>query len=174
MTISGKRVLMVIPQENFRDEEFDGVYRILRQLGAEVSVCSSTMAEAIGLQGKKLKPNEEISSVNPKAFDAIVFIGGPGVRQYFSDRHVMDIAQQAFLRGKIVSAISFAPSILANAGILEKRNATSSLTEQGNLIAKGAIYTGREVEVSGNVITAKDPKCAIAFAEAIARELYNQ
>ena len=174
MTISGKKVLLIIPHENFRDEEFNEVYRMLRQFGASVTVGSSSISQALGLQGTKVRPDAEISGADPKAFDAVVFIGGPGVRQYFTDRSVMEVAQQAFLRGKIVAAISFAPSILANAGILEKRAATSSLTEQGNLIAHGATYTGREVEVAGNVITAKDPTCAHAFAEAIARELFNQ
>lgn len=174
MALMGKKILMIIPEQNFRDDEFEEIYKVLRQFGASVTVGSVSMTEATGLMGLKVKPDVDVYNVSERAFDAFVFIGGPGVRQYFIDRKVIDLAQQAFLRGKIVAAISFAPSILANAGILEKKDATSSLTEQGNLAMHGARYTGRDLEVAGNVITAKDHKFAGIFAQAIARELFNQ
>jgi putative intracellular protease/amidase len=174
MAISGKKVLMVIPPENFRDEEFEEVYGVLKQLGATITIGSATLSEATGMMGKRIRPDAELDGINGRNFDAVVFIGGTGVRQYFTYHRVMDIAQQAFLHGRIVAAISFAPSLLANAGILENRSSTSSLTEQGNLIMHGAKYTGRDLEVAGNVITAKDSKCAQMFAQAIAHQLFNQ
>lgn len=70
-------------------------------------------------------------------------------------------------RKKIVSAICFAPVILANAGLLKEKKATVAGTQAKNIRDKGAIYTGPGVTVDGNIITANAPKASRLFGQTI-------
>lgn len=167
MTAKGKKVLFVIAQENFRDEEFNETLNIMKSEGVSVSIASLTSSDAISMRGNKVRTNFAIKDAKLADYDAIIFLGGTGVPKYFKDSLVVDLARQAYLHGKIVAAISTAPSILANASILEGRKATAYMTEQGNLSMRGADYTGSDIEVSGTIVTAKNPQVARDFGIAI-------
>jgi protease I len=72
--------------------------------------------------------------------------------------------------GKVVSAICIAPSILANAGILNGKKATSFPSQRNNINAVGT-YTGTPVEVDGKIITGNGPQAAKDFGKKIAEAL---
>jgi protease I len=67
-----------------------------------------------------------------------------------------------------VSAICLAPVTLANAGLLLGKRATAYPSAEGFLEWKGAIYTGRPVEIAGTIVTASGPEAVEEFARAIA------
>jgi protease I len=71
----------------------------------------------------------------------------------------------------ILAAICAAPSILANAGLLKGKTATSFPDEGENLKAKGANFTGQGLEIDGRIITADGPAHAKQFGEAIVKAL---
>ncbi|MEM2638356.1 MAG: DJ-1/PfpI family protein, partial [Candidatus Hadarchaeales archaeon] len=91
---------------------------------------------------------------------------------YFSNKHALSIAKEAFSAGKVVGAICIAPVILANAGILKGRRAT---VWDGDFVkmleAGGAKYTGKNVEVDGKIVTANGPHAAREFGKKIAELL---
>ena len=74
-------------------------------------------------------------------------------------------------RKHLLAAICIAPSILANAGLLEGKKVTSYSSEASNIKSKGANYTSRPVEQDGKIITADGPGSAKAFGKAIAEAL---
>jgi len=67
----------------------------------------------------------------------------------------------------MVAAICIAPVILANAGLLKKKNATVFKSEIAAIEAKGAVYSGSGVTVDGNLITASGPDQAKQFGKEI-------
>ena len=171
-SLEGKRVVMVIAHENFRDEEFQEPYELLTSLGASVEIASTSLEEAKGMLGKRVKPTMLLENVDPNEFDAIIFVGGSGAARYFNDSTALRIAREAYEAGKVVAAICIAPVILANAGVLRGKRATvwdGDFVKQ--LEANGASYTGNSVEIDGKVITANGPHAARQFAEAIAKLL---
>ncbi|MBU1486563.1 DJ-1/PfpI family protein, partial [bacterium] len=104
-------------------------------------------------------------------YDAVLFIGGGGSRQYFDDIDAHWIARQAVGEEKILGGICSAVSILANAGVLKGKRATAFSSEGPNLRAKGANYTGAAVEIDGKIITANGPQSATKFGQAILEAL---
>jgi len=171
-TLEGKRVVMIIAHENFRDEEFQEPYDLLTRLGARVEIASTSLDEAKGMLGKRVRPTMLLEEVDPNHFDAVIFVGGSGAAGYFNDSRALGLARRAYEAGKVVAAICIAPVILANAGVLRGKRAT---VWNGDFVRKleanGANYTGNSVEVDGKVITANGPRAARAFAEAIAKAL---
>lgn len=166
-----RKVLMVIAPNNFRDEELDKPREILKSRGVEVKVASTSTDKAKGILGQVVKPDLSLDDVSVADFDAVVFVGGGGAAQYFDDPVVLEITKEAYETGKIVGAICIAPTILANAGILNGRRATCFSSEVGKLENKGAIYTGKGVEEDDNIITAEGPDVAADFGEVLVEAL---
>lgn len=172
--LEGRKVLMIIASSNFRDEEYSVPRATLEGQGAKITVASSKMTEAVGmLKKEKVKPDILIAKVDAGAFDAVVFIGGVGAKEYFANKTALKLAKEAYDRKKIVAAICIAPSILANAGLLKGKTATVYASEATNLQKAGAKYTGAPLEVDGRIITANGPNASKEFADALAKALFE-
>jgi protease I len=171
MGASGKKVVLVIAHENFRDEELAEPMDVLESAGVEVTIASSSLETAKGKLGAMVVPDMLIEDISMSDFDAVAFIGGAGSSEYFESPVAHSVAREAAHSGKLVAAICIAPSTLANAGLLEGKKATSYSSEEGNLKSKGAAFTGAGVEVDGNIITADGPSSASEFGRAILRAL---
>ena len=172
--LEGKRVVMVVAQRDFRDEELLEPKALLEQAGAQVTVASSSLEPATGALGAKVTPDVLLKDVDAGEYEAVVFIGGPGAKEYWDDRTAHRLARQAVERGSVVAAICIAPVTLANAGLLDGKKATVWRTESGRLRAQGADYTGAAVEVDGRLITSNGPEAAEDFGKAIAEALAGE
>lgn len=161
--LKGKRIVMIIPEKDFRDEELIEPMDMLNEQGAAVTIASTTTEIVRGMQGEQIQPDMLVDQIKPEDWDAVVFIGGAGASQYWDDSTAHAIAKGTLDAGKILGAICIAPVTLANAGILQGKKATCWESEAGKLKAKGVEYTGANVERDGKIITAKGPKAATAF-----------
>jgi protease I len=161
------KVVFVIAKKNFRDEELFHPLQEIKNAGNIVIIASIEKGECIGAKGGIINAEIELNEINEKDFDGIVFVGGAGSAQYFNNEKALILAKNFFNAGKVIAAICIAPSILANAGLLNGVKVTSFVSEKNHLIEKGAEFTGNEVEVSGKIITASGPKSAKEFGKKI-------
>ncbi|MFA5362638.1 MAG: DJ-1/PfpI family protein [Candidatus Omnitrophota bacterium] len=168
---TGKKAVMLIAQDGFQDDEFFRPKEVLEKNGIAVTVASSSLAEAKGMNGGKFTPQVLLSGVKAGDFDAVIFIGGSGAAQYLDDPQAHNLAQDAAVQGKIVGAICIASRILVNAGVLKGKRATVYPTEGDKLKAAGVIYTAMPVEIDGKIITADGPDSAVRFGEEIVKAL---
>jgi protease I len=170
----GKKVLMIIAHRDFQDKEFKIPRKTFEKDGLQVSVSSSKTGEARGSSGTRVEPDVLIDDVNVADYDAVVFVGGLGVKKdYWNNAKAHAIARDAVAQGKVLAAICWAPVILANAGVLEGKQATVSKYMNAHRIlkTKGCTYTGKKVTADGNIITADGPDAAKSFAKAIIEAL---
>ncbi|RLA85880.1 MAG: DJ-1 family protein [Deltaproteobacteria bacterium] len=167
----GRRVLMVIAPEGFRDEELQIPKGEFEKAGYEVVIASSTLGTARGMLGAKVKPQVLLKDVKVEDYDAVIFVGGVGAQYYFNHPEALRIAREAASQEKVLGAICLAPGILARAGVLKGKRATVWRSEAKTLKEKGAIYTGQQVEVDGKVITGNGPTAAPLFASKILEAL---
>lgn len=165
-----KRAVFVIAEENFRDEELLQPMEMLKKKGVECVIASKKRGHCIGSLGVGVEATLALSEVG-NDFDAIVFVGGSGARQYFHDAEALGLARKYYDLGRVVAAICFGPVILANAGILMGKNATAFASEKRDFVGKCAKFTGRSVEIVGKIIMASGPSFAPAFGEEIAKKL---
>ncbi|MBM4387792.1 MAG: DJ-1/PfpI family protein [Deltaproteobacteria bacterium] len=162
-----KGVLMVIAPEDFRDEELFRPKKIFEEKGYKVTVASTVKGKVKGMLGGFAEAQAKIAELNIADFSAVIFVGGSGASVYFDDKNVLELAKKAAEKKLLIGAICIAPSILANAGLLKGKKATSFPSEKGNLRDKGADYTGGKVEVDGNIVTASGPEAAEDFGRKI-------
>jgi len=171
MSADGKRVLLIVASMDFRDEEYLETRKVLESAGAIITTASSRAGESTGTMGSKITVDKGLSEVGSGSFDAVVFIGGPGAKEFFDDTRAHKLALEAVNQGKVVAAICIAPSILANAGVLNGKKATAFISEKDNMESHGAKYTGNDVTKDGKIITASGPHAAGDFGRLIANKL---
>jgi protease I len=169
--ISGKKVLIVIASQNFRDEEYKNIREVMEKQEAIVTVASSSSKVSKGMLGMKVQPDKLLGNVKAEEYDAVIFIGGLGAREYWDNQNAYKLVWDALSSNKILGAISIAPVILARAKALEGKKVTILPSEKSQLKNMGAIYTGKNIERYGNIITAAEPSASREFAVAIVKAL---
>lgn len=165
--LEGKKVLMVIAKNRFRDEEYAEPRKMLEGEGAAVTVASSSLDVAEGMLGLKVRPDVLIGNVREADFDGIVFVGGGGAKEYFDSPAAHKLAQGFFHHGKLTSAICIAPATLANAGVLKGMKATSFPSSEAALVKQGAVLTKADVVADGTIVTGVGPEAAKKFGEKL-------
>ena len=170
----GKKILMVIAQDGFRDEELIVPQKEFVKNRFKVTVASTSSGEAIGKLGARVKPDAEISKVKFLDYDAIVVVGGPGSRDYLWNNKILHKGlADAFAKGKVISAICISPVVLAKAGVLKGHKSTvfPDPESERELKKAGAIYIQKSVVVDGKIVTGNGPDAASKFAQEIMKLL---
>ncbi|PPA79350.1 MAG: Intracellular protease 1 [ANME-2 cluster archaeon HR1] len=125
-----------------------------------------------GSRGIKIQPDVPLDSID-ELFDIIILPGGsPGYINLGNDKRVLDLVNRYYSEGKIVAAICAAPSVLAKAGILEKKKAT--IFDGMEDLLKNAKYVNQTVVEDQNIITSQGPGTSIEFALTILLRLTNE
>jgi len=166
-----KKAVLIVASKNFRDEELFDTKRVLDEAGVKSIIASSKTGAVTGMLGGSAEATIGTEDVIVDNYDAIIFIGGSGAKEYFNNKTALQIARQAAEKEKILAAICIAPSVLANAGVLEGKKATSFASEAGNLRKAKAMYTGSDVERDGLIITGSGPAAATRFGQTIVKAL---
>jgi len=164
-------VLLIVAQNGFRDEEYFKPKTILEDAGYEVKTGSVKAGIARGKLGGTAPVDVALSEVEVDDYAAVVFAGGPGAADYFSDKAALKLAAGAYRKGKVVGAICIAPGILARSGILKGKRATVFPDEIETLKREGAVYTALPVVVDGRIVTANGPEAAEEFGKALLKTL---
>lgn len=162
-----KRVLMVIAQEMFRDEEYAAPKEVLEARGARVTTASRVAGACHGKLGMTAQATLAVADAAASDHDAVVFIGGGGAEVFFDDPAAHALARDAASHQLVLGAICIAPSILAHAGLLDGVRATAFPSQRDDLIAHGAVWSEGPVEIDGRIVTANGPDAARDFGLAI-------
>jgi len=166
-----KRAVLIVASQNFRDEELFETKRALDAAAVQTVTASTRIGIIGGALGGIAEANILVGQLRVEDYDAIIFIGGPGAVEYVANPAALNLAREAVRQRKILAAISTAPTILANAGVLAGVRATSFFSERNRLILAGAVYTGIPVEQDRLIITGSSPAASIQFGRAIADAL---
>lgn len=168
------KALIILMPKNFRDEEFRIPKEKLEGSGVDVTVAGLQWGTAKGMLGMTATPDILLGEVDIDDYDVIVVPGGSGSPRYlWNNPQAHGLIRKAYDRGKIVASICLSSVVLANAGVLEGRDATVFATPVSVRILedRGANYLQQEVVVDGKIVTADGPQSAGRFADEILRLL---
>jgi len=166
--------LFVIAPERFRDEELQEPKRALEEHGATVTVASTRPGTATGMLGARVAVACTIQQADAASFDALVLAGGAGAPAHLWDSEPLRaLAKALHAAGKPIAAICLSPPVLARAGILTGKRATTFPADRAIVELKrgGATYVKEPVVLDGTIVTASGPEAAAAFGETLARLL---
>ena len=168
-----KAAVLVIPADQVQDNELIQAKAALEKAGVKVTVAAPAVAPVKGMLGGSFMPDIAIASIDPSKFDLIACIGGMGIFQIWGDQAYLEKVQEFNNSGKFVTGTCGAVGVLANAGVIAGIKATCYPANSvfSLLKAKGALYTGDVVTVSGRIVTGNGPDAAVPFGQAIAKLL---
>jgi len=171
------RVLFVLPAQEFWYPDFEPVRRVLAENGVQVTVAASreSAQPAQGGGGEPVRRDISLDQVRAADFNAVIFCGGPGVREFmgenWSGAFARKLIQEMVGQNKHVTALCMGTVVLAKAGILDGRRATGHSSIEQQVQEFGVALTGNPIEISDRVITARDANVAEQFARTVAGEL---
>lgn len=162
--------VVVVLADGFEEIEAMSIIDILRRAGVEVVVAGLHGGPITSARGVKVIPDTTVDTIKADEFDMIVLPGGqPGSDNLNSDQRVRSLIVEFYNKGKLTGAICAAPYVLANAGVLQGKKATSYPSYREKII--GAEYVEDNVVEDGNVITSRGPATAACFAFKIVERL---
>ena len=106
MKLDGKKVLMVVPHTQFRDEEFFEPKKLLEEEGAKVVVASTKARLCYGMKGGSIQAEIALTDAKAEDYDALVICGGSSVPEFlWNDKKLHELAAAMSAAGKIIAAI---------------------------------------------------------------------
>ncbi|MBT5337736.1 DJ-1/PfpI family protein [Candidatus Falkowbacteria bacterium] len=165
------KVVMIIAQKDFRDEELFDTKVALEQRGVEVDVATAEDKTAYGVLGGQISPNLTFGEIQPEKFDSIVLVGGAGAYDLIENKQIHILVKEFIEQNKIVAAICIAPAILSRAGVLNGKQSTIHISGVDYFQGTGVDYVEQDVVVDGWLITANGPAAASRFGQEIANKL---
>lgn len=150
------------------------VVDLLRRAKVQVVVASASgRLELVSSHGIRVTADALAEEVDCADVDLVVLPGGiPGTPNLAANPAVTAAVTACAQAGKKVAAICAAPSILAQLGLLEGRQATAHAAFQDQLA--GAAVLDQEVVVDGNITTSYGLGGAIPFALELVRQLAGE
>lgn len=151
--------------EGFEELEAVTIIDLLRRAEIEVVVAGLKEGPVRGSRRTVIVPDTTLDHVMDTPFDMIVLPGGqPGSNNLNADERIHRLLQRMHNEGKITAAICAAPLVLATAGLLKGKKATSFPGALSSQLLEGVAYQEISVVKDGTVITSRGPGTAMDFA----------
>ncbi len=166
-----KKAALFIAFKGFRDEEYIEPKKILEENGIKVETISTQKGKAQGKIKITADVDKTVDEINPDDYDILALVGGPGALGELNNEKIHKIFKDFYSKDKPIAAICISPVILARAGLLKNKKATVWPDGKDELIKNGANYTGNDIEIDSNIITANGPNAAKKYGEEIVKLL---
>jgi protein deglycase len=161
------RVLVPLA-EGFEEIEAVTIVDLLRRADIEVHTASLASRRVTGSHGITVEADLSLDDAQAADYDMIVLPGGmPGAEHLKNDLRVIALLREFAAAGRFTAAICAAPGVLAHAGLLEGREATSFPGFLRADSAPGIRLSESPVVVDGKVVTSRGPGTAIEFSLAL-------
>lgn len=168
------RVLIPLA-EGCEELEAVTVIDLLRRAGIEVVCAGLDDGPVTASRGVVLVPDTTLDAVMYETFDMVVLPGGgPGAERLGKDGRILDLLQRMAADGQFTAAICAAPKVLAKAGLLQGRMATSYPGALESVGGGGARLSDEPVVCDGKVITSRGPGTAMDFALTLIETLVGK
>ena len=154
--------------EGFEELEAISIIDILRRADIDVVVAGLAAGVVKASRGTNVVPDMTFDDALQRDYDMVVLPGGmPGAANLNEDARVHELLKKMANSGKFTGAICAAPMVLANAGVLDGKRATSYPGFVDKMDLPTVTYTGGAVERDGMVITSRGAGTALDFALAL-------
>ena len=162
--------------------DMTGPYEVLARLpDTKVELVARTLDPVTTDRGMQILPTTTYDKCPP--LEVIMVPGGPGQQDLMEDEAALSFLRQQAANAKYVTSVCTGSLVLAAAGLLKGKRATSHWAAVDHLALMGAIPVREQVVVDGNIVTGAGVTSGIDFAlklaailagEPVAREIQLQ
>jgi 4-methyl-5(b-hydroxyethyl)-thiazole monophosphate biosynthesis len=165
-----KHVITILA-EGFEEIEAVTFIDILRRAHIQVTVLGLKSFEIKGAHDIRIRADYLLADFK-ESYDGIILAGGqPGTMNLIKSPDVLKLVKAAQANGLLLGAICAAPTVLAEAGILDGYKVTCYPGVEERL--GNAIFVQEHVVLDRNIITSRGVGTAIEFAIELVRFFNN-
>jgi len=165
------RVLVPLAQ-GCEELEAVTIIDLLRRADIEVVTAGLDNQPVKASRGVTLMPDTTLDEALNQDYDMIALPGGlPGADNLNQDNRIQTVVKQMADNNKFTAAICAAPKVLATAGVLDGKHATSFPGSLDKLQLDNTTLEMKAVVQDGKVITSRGPGTAMDFALALIENL---
>jgi 4-methyl-5(b-hydroxyethyl)-thiazole monophosphate biosynthesis len=158
------RVLVPLA-EGFEDLEAITIVDLLRRAQIDVVTAGLKPGPVRGSRGTVVIPDTDLDQALQEQFDMMVLPGGqPGATNLQKDERIRMRLQEMVADNRLTAAICAAPAVLAAAGLLDGRKATSFPGAIDPEKYPNVHLDKEPVVRDGNIITSRGPGTAMDFS----------
>jgi len=173
-TLSNRRVV-ILTEEGFEQVELTSPKAALEAEGATVHIVSPKRGKIKAWDktnwGIEINVDNELSSVSPDDYDALMLPGGVMNPDKLRQNKEAIAFVSAFLdEGKPIAAICHGPQLLIETGMIGGRNLTSYPSLKTDLENARAHWIDQEVVVDHGLVTSRRPDDLDAFNKKMVEE----
>lgn len=162
---------LVVLADGFEEMEAIAPIDLLRRAHVQVTIAGLAGTSLTGRNGLNLMAEVPFASVANDTFDLVVIPGGPAFKILRQEPTLLALLRIHEAKGKTVAAICAAPTVLLDAGLLEKRQYTAHYSVRDEL---PDLDLSRSVVEDGGVITSQGAGTATEFALALVNHLCGE
>ena len=167
-------MVYVLLGTGFEEMEAIAPIDLLRRAGIEVKTVGVTGKTVYGSHGIGVEADILPEDMELDAMEMIVLPGGlGGVASTRASKPALDTLRYGWDQGRFVAAICAGPTVLADLGITDGRNATCYPGCEGQM-GSANMQPGAAAVRDGKLITGTSAGCAIPFALELIRALRGE
>ena len=150
--------ILIFVEDGFEDMELMYPYYRFQEAGYTVKVVGPKAdVTYIGKQGLAMTSDLAPEDINIDDYVGILIPGGYAPDRMRRNKGLVDLAREAFQKGKVVATICHGPQLLIEAGVVKGKKATCYVSVSTDLKNAGGIYLNKSVVVDGNLVTSRFP-----------------
>ena len=151
----------------FEETEAIAPLDLLRRAGVEIQTVGINGTVVSGSHKIGVEADIEIGQMDLAAMEMIILPGGlGGVASIRASREAMEAIRFAYENGKYTAAICAGPTVLADLGITDGKNATCYPGCEGGM-GMAVMAENQAAVIDGKVITGTSAGCAVPFGLAL-------
>ena len=166
MRLTGKKLALFLA-DLYEEREFWYPYYRMQEEGASIVVVGAKLGTHRGKHGLPAVVDRPISDVDAADFDGLIIPGGYAPDHMRRSPEMVGFTREIHRQGKPVAAICHAGWMLASAGLLQGRMATSYHAIRDDMVNAGAEWVDESVVKDGLIITSRHPGDLPGFCRAI-------
>lgn len=162
----------VLMAQGFEEMELVITVDVLRRAGVSVDIVSigDHLDPVLGSRQIRMVPDLLLAKLDPEAYDGVVLPGGlEGTERLGKCPAVIELLKKMIARGKLIAAICAAPTILAEAGLVDGRRITCHPSTVGGV--KRAVFEPHRVVSDGQFVTSRAAGTTFEFAFKLVERL---
>ncbi len=163
-------MIAVLVDDGFEELELGAVVSVLSRGGLDWNLVGIE-EHAEGMGGMEVDVDSTVWDVEGDDYEGVVVLGGSSPTTLVGYRRCLDLVRSVESDGGMVVGLSSGALVLAEAGVLRGRRATTYPGFEAELKVNGAEPVPEGVVRDGNVVTSRGPAFAIDACLEVVREL---
>ncbi len=163
--------IVIFLEDMVEDAEF--LYPYLRFQEAGFNVISTAPEDKVytGKRGMSFTPDQVFDNIKDQDFSCVFVPGGYAPDRLRRNNEILQFIRRHYKENKWIAAVCHGGWVLISAGIVKGKKLTGFHAIKDDLINAGANFTGNDMEIDKNLITATNPQTMLLLTKRLIKEL---